>query len=156
MNAVASAYKDTMINAGDGLQVRIGLDFQDVLKVNFGNVSNDKLFVNNKGEYIKNLSIKDPANANIAQEVLTNALRITRSEEQKVKSQIESVQEASEALTRNIQVTKEASEGYLNTDLIEAAQIFSEAVKKMIAAISSLEAGNKVSDAAQRVIQSIA
>jgi hypothetical protein len=156
MNAIASAYKDTMINAGDGLKVRIGLDFGDVLNVNFGNVSNDKLFVNNKGEYIKNLSIKDPANANIAQEVLTNALRITRSEEQKVKSQIESVQEASEALTRNIQVTKEASEGYLNTDLIEAAQIFSEAVKKMIAAISSLEAGNKVSDAAQRVIQSIA
>lgn len=156
MNAVASAYKEMMINAGDGLKVRIGLDFEDILKVNFGNVSNDKLFVNNKGEYMKDLKITDSASANIAQEVCTNALRIARSEEQKVKSQIESVQEASDALSRNIQVTKEASDGYLNTDLIEAAQMFSEAVKKMIAAISSLEAGNKVSDAAQRVIQSIA
>jgi hypothetical protein len=153
---VANAYKDMLKSTGDGLEVRVGLNFDDVLKVNISDVSAPKLFQDQYGVYQPNLDISNDAGRKIAQDVVTTALAKIRSEQSKVSSQKESIQEASDALFRTIQVTLEASKVYSDTDLIDAAQAFSEAVKKTIAAISTLEAGNKVSDAAQRVIQSIA
>lgn len=154
--AVAQAYKDMLLSTGDGIEVRVGLNFEDVLRASIKDVSATKLYLDNSKTYRANLKLTTDADRKLAQEVISNALAKIRSEQSRVTSQIESIQEASDALARTIQVTKEASDGYLNTDLIDAAQAFSEAVKKTIAAISTLEAGNKVSDAAQRVIQSIA
>jgi hypothetical protein len=154
--AVAQAYKDMLLSTGDGLEVRVGLNFDDILKATIKDISASKLYLDENGLYQSNLDLSTDSGRKVAQTVITNALATVRGEQSRVTSQMESIQEASDALAITIQVTKEASDGYLNTDLIEAAQAFSEAVKRTIAAISTLEAGNKVSDAAQRVIQSIA
>jgi hypothetical protein len=45
---------------------------------------------------------------------------------------------------------------YLKTDYVLTAQLYSETIRTMVAAITSLQAANKIPEAAQRLIDALA
>jgi flagellin-like hook-associated protein FlgL len=97
-----------------------------------------------------------PANAREAQEVRSNAIDSISSALSKVKGQSETIDAASTSLSSSIAVTKDAAASYLDTDLVEAASAFSAALKSILAAISTLQAGARVADAGLEIIKSAA
>lgn len=152
---VEDAFKDSLLKTGSGLEVRVGKGFEDVLNVNISNISFDKLFTNNLGNYVPALSILNDTDAKVAQEVLEGALVKIRSEEASVQTQIESIREASAALESTIAITQQSANSYTDADLLEYSQMFSDGIKRIVAAISAMQAGNKISDAAQQLLQGL-
>jgi hypothetical protein len=153
---IAKAIKASLTSSGSGIDVRVGLGFDDSLKVQIPDVSISKIFRDNSGKFVEKLSVLSPADARVAQEVLTNALNSISSALSKVKGQSETIDSASESLSSAIAVTKDASSGYLDTDLVESASAFSAALKSILAAISTLQAGARVADAGLEIIKSAA
>ena len=153
---VGAAIQAALTSSGSGLDVRVGLSFDDVLKVKVPDVSITRLFLDNAGIYQDKLSVLDQAGANKAQEVVTNALNAVRSAQARVQGQSETVAAASTSLSSAIGVTKDASAGYLDTDLVQAASAFAASLKSILAAISTLQAGARVADAGLEIIKSAA
>ncbi len=153
---IAKAIKASLTSSGSGIDVRVGLGFDDSLKVQIPDVSISKIFRDNSGKFVEKLSVLSPADARVAQEVLTNALNSISSALSKVKGQSETIDSASESLSSAIAVTKDAASGYLDTDLVESASAFSAALKSILAAISTLQAGARVADAGLEIIKSAA
>ena len=127
-----------------------------IVKVQIPDVSLAKIFRDKAGKFVENLSVLTPADAKVAQEVLTNALNSVSSALSKVKGQSETIDAASTSLSSSIAVTKDAAGSYLDTDLVEAASAFSAALKSILAAISTLQAGARVADAGLEIIKSAA
>jgi flagellin-like hook-associated protein FlgL len=153
---IAKAIKASLTSSGSGIDVRVGLGFDDSLKVQIPDVSISKIFRDNSGKFVEKLSVLTQADARVAQEVLTNALNSVSSALSKVKGQSETIDSASESLSSAIAITKDAASGYLDTDLVESASAFSAALKSILAAISTLQAGARVADAGLEIIKSAA
>lgn len=153
--AIQEAYKNSLMNVGSGLDVQVGLEFDAVLNVGIKDVSAQKLYRDDAGKYHANLSIVDEADAKVAQGVVENALAYIRAEQAHVQTQMETVREASEAMQSIIDITKESAASYLEADLIESSQEFSSAIKKILAAVSTIQAGNQISQAAQQLLQGL-
>lgn len=153
---VSEAIKAALTSSGSGLDVRVGLSFDDVLKVKVPDVSATKLYRDNAGIFQEKLTVLDQAGAKKAQEVVTNALNEVRAAQAIVQGQSETVAAASTSLSSAIGVTKDASAGYLDTDLVQAASAFAASLKSILAAISTLQAGARVADAGLEIIKSAA
>jgi len=153
---IAKAIKAALTSSGSGIDVRVGLGFDDSLKVQIPDVSISKIFRDRFGVFVEKLSVLTPADARVAQEVLTNAINFVSSARSKVKGQSETIDAASTSLSSSIAVTKDAAASYLDTDLVEAASAFSAALKSILAAISTLQAGARVADAGLEIIKSAA
>ena len=72
----------------------------------------------------------------------------------KLQGQSDNLDRSANVLSSTIGVTKDASAGYLDTDLVEAASSFAAALKSILAAVSTLQAGAKVADAGLEIIRS--
>jgi hypothetical protein len=153
---VSAAIKKALMKIGSGLDVRMGLDSGDSLKLFVADMSVTKLYRNNKNEYVPKLDLLSKENANVAREVITNALNVIRSVQSNIHGQGESINQAADSLSSATAVTKDASAGYLDTDLTEAASNFSAGLKSILAAISTLKAGANVADAGLEIIKSAA
>ena len=92
----------------------------------------------------------------IAQDVFLNALRTMRAEQANLTNQKSNVIEASDALRATTNVTQKAADSYLKTDYVLTAQKYAETIRTMVASITALQAANKVPEAAQRLIDSLA
>lgn len=152
---IAKAFKDSFLQVGSGLDVKVGIDFDDILNVGINDISAQKLFVDNAGKHIPLLSIVDESDAEVAQEVITNALEYLRNTQATVQTQIESIREASNALQSVIDITAASADSYNKADLIESSQMFSDAIKNILAAVSTIQAGNQISQAAQQLLQQL-
>jgi hypothetical protein len=150
------AMKKALLSIGIGLDVKIGIEAKEKVVVQIDDISTNKLYRDNKGDYIQGINLLTGNSIKVAQEVITNALKLARGAEAKIISNNMSIATYAEALSNTREITKESSDDYLNTNIIESATAFSEAVKHLIGAIAALEAGNKVSNAAERVITSVA
>ena len=53
-------------------------------------------------------------------------------------------------------MTQKAADSYLKTDYVLTAQQYSETIRTMVAAITALQASNKIPEAAQRLIDALA
>ena len=153
---VSTAIKKSLMKIGSGLDVRMGLDTGDSLKLFVADMSVTKLYRNNKNEYVPKLDLLSKENVKVAQEVITNALNVIRSVQSNIHGQGESINQAADSLSSATAVTKDASAGYLDTDLTEAASNFSAGLKSILAAISTLKAGANVADAGLEIIKSAA
>jgi hypothetical protein len=153
---VSAAIKKALMKIGSGLDVRMGLDTGDSLKLFVADMSVTKLYRNNKNEYVPKLDLLSKENVKVAQEVITNALNVIRSVQSNIHGQGESINQAADSLSSATAVTKDASAGYLDTDLTESASKFSAGLKSVLAAISTLKAGANVSDAGLEIIKSAA
>ncbi len=153
---IAKAIKASLTSSGSGIDVRVGLGIDDSLKVQIPDVSISKIFRDNSGKFVEKLSVLNSSDAKVAQEVLTNALNSVSSALSKVKGQSDTIDSASESLSSAIAITKDAASSYLDTDLVEASSAFSAALKSILAAISTLQAGARVADAGLEIIKSAA
>ncbi len=153
---VASAIKKSLMKIGSGLDVRVGFDPDNTSKVVVSDVSATKLFRNNQNEYVAKLDLLTKENVRIAQEVITNAVDYVRSAQAELQGQGEGIGKSAASLSSATGVTKDASAGYLDTDLVEAASAFAAGLKSILAAINTLQAGAKVADAGLDIIRSAA
>ena len=119
-------------------------------------ISATKLYRNNQNEYVPKLDLLTKESAKVAQEVVTNALNLVYSARAKLQGQGDNLERSANSLNSTISVTKDASGGYLDTDLIEASSTFAAALKCILAAVSTLQAGAKVADAGLEIIKSAA
>ena len=92
----------------------------------------------------------------LAQDVFQNALNAVRTEQAGISTQKANVVEAADALRATTNVTQKAADSYLKTDYVLTAQEYSETIRTMVAAITSLQAANKIPEAAQRLIDALA
>jgi hypothetical protein len=153
---VSTAIKKSLMKIGSGIDVKMGLDSGDSLKLFVADMSVTKLYRNSKNEYVPKLDLLNKENVKIAQDVITNALNMIRSEQSNIHGQGKSIDQAADFLSSATAITKDASSGYLDTDLTESASAFSAALKSILAAISTLQAGARVADAGLEIIKSAA
>ena len=153
---ISSAIKKSLMKIGSGIDVRTGFDSDNVTKLVIADISATKLYRNNQNEYVPKLDLLTKESAKVAQEVITNALNLVYSARAKIQGQSEGLDKSVNFLNSTISVTKDASGGYLDTDLVEAASAFAAALKSILAAVSTLQAGAKVADAGLEIIKSAA
>jgi len=153
---IASAIKKSLMKIGSGIDVRTGFDSDNVSKLVIADISAIKLYRNNQNEYVPKLDLLSKESTKVAQEVVTNALNLVYSDRAKLQGQGDNLERSANSLSSTIGVTRDASSGYLDTDLIEASSTFATALKSILAAVSTLQAGAKVADAGLEIIKSTA
>ena len=92
----------------------------------------------------------------IALDVFTTAINEIRAEQANLRNQKTNLFEAVDALRATINVTQKAADSYLKTDYVLSAQQYSELIRTIVASITALQAANKIPEAAQRLINSLA
>ncbi|GAB4164769.1 MAG: hypothetical protein Tsb006_4360 [Rickettsiaceae bacterium] len=92
----------------------------------------------------------------LAQDVFQTALNSIRAEQAGVANQKSNVIGSADALRATTNVTQKAADSYLKTDYVLTAQQYSETIRTMVAAITSLQAANKIPEAAQRLVDALA
>jgi hypothetical protein len=153
---IASAMKKSLMKVGSGIEVRTGFDSDNVTKLVISDISATKLYRNNQNKYVPKLDLLTKESAKVAQEVITNALNLVYSARAKLQGQGDNLDRSANVLNSTISVTKDASSGYLDTDLVEAASAFAAALKSILAAVSTLQAGAKAANAGLEIIKSAA
>jgi len=151
---VASSIKKSLMKIESGLDIKTGFDSDNVSKLVIANVSANKLYRNNQNEYVPKLDLLTMKSAKVALEVITNALNLMYSAQSNLQGKSDNLDRFANSLSSTIGVNKDASSGYLDTDLIEAASSFATALKSILAAVSTLQAGAKVADAGLEIIRS--
>ena len=151
---IASAIKKSLMKIGSGIDVKTGFDSDNVSKLAIGDISATKLYRNNQNDYVPKLDLLTKEMVKVAQEVVTNALNLVYSARAKLQGQVNNLDRSANVLNSTIGVTKDASNGYLDTNLIEASSAFAAALKSILAAVSTLQTGAKVSDAGLEIIKS--
>jgi hypothetical protein len=151
---IASAIKKSLMKIGSGVDVRTGFDSDNISKLVIVDISATKLYRNNQNEYIPKLDLLTKESAKVAQEAVTNALNLVYSARTKLQGQGDNLDRSANVLSSTIGVTNDASASYLDTDLVEAASSFAAALKSILAAVSTLQAGAKVANAGLEIIKS--
>lgn len=100
--------------------------------------------------------VNNPTGLMLAQDVFQNALNLVRSEQASVLNQKNNIVEAYDALRATMNVIQKAGDLYLKTDYVLTAQQYSETIRTMVAAITSLQAANKIPEAVQRLMDALA
>ncbi|CAF4039293.1 unnamed protein product [Rotaria magnacalcarata] len=151
---IASAMKKSLMKIGSGVDVKTGFDLDNVSKLVIADVSATKLYRNNQNEYVPKLDLLTMESAKVAQEVITNALNLVYLTRAKLQGQGDNLDRYANVLGSTIGITKDASSSYLDTDLIEASNAFVAALKSILVAVFTLQAGAKVADASLEIIKS--
>ena len=140
------------------MSVQTGVNIDDQFTLTLPGMSATKLYRDNNNNYVSALSIVNSdgslnnAGVKIAQDVITNALATVRGGQALIQAQGEIIDDTSTRLSSAIGVSKEAASGYLDTDLVQAVSEFTAALKSIYAAIATFQAGAKVADAGQAII----
>ena len=150
---IAAAIKKSLMRIGSGIDVRTGFDSDNLSKLVIADLSATKLYRNNQNEHISKLDLLTKESAKVAQEVVTNALNLVYSARAKLQGHGDNLDRSANVLSSTIGVTKDASGSYLDTDLVEASSAFAAALKSVLAAVSTLQAGAKVADAGLSIVK---
>ena len=102
------------------------------------------------------ISIGDEPSRLRAQDIFTHALNTIRAEQANVANQKTNITEVTDALRASINAIQKSADSYLKTDYVLTAQQYSETIRTMVASITSLQAANKIPEAAQRLIDALA
>jgi len=101
-------------------------------------------------------SVNDTHALILAQDIFQNALNFVRTEQASLLNQKNNIVEVFDALRAITNVIQKAGDSYLKTDYVLTAQQYSETIRTMVAAITSLQAANKIPETAQRLIDALA
>ena len=91
----------------------------------------------------------------IAQDMYYAMLDVVRKEQATVSRQSKSVLGAQNALRAATNITEKAADSYTNTDYVKTAQEYSELIRQIVATITALQAGNKIPESTQRLLESL-
>lgn len=127
---------DPLVNVANGLNAQIALFamFQDVAATSLA-------------------TVKDRA---VALDVFQSALTNIRGEQARLRTQKTNLFEAIDALRATVNVTEKTANSYTKTDYVLTAQEYSELIRQIVASVTALQAANKIPEAAQRLIDSLA
>ncbi len=92
----------------------------------------------------------------IALDVFQSALTNIRGEQARLRTQKTNLFEAIDALRATVNVTEKTANSYTKTDYVLTAQQYSELIRQIVASVTSLQAANKIPEAAQRLVDSLA
>lgn len=84
-----------------------------------------------------------------------SALDSIRNNQASVQNQQTNILGAADALRATNNVTEKAADSYLKTDYVLAAQQYSELIRTIVAAITALQAANKIPEAAQQLLNGL-
>lgn len=136
----------TLANANSG-------QFANVLNAGGGVNLNDLAFAAFTNQ---DLRLDTQKNRAISLDIFQSSLTSIRAEQARLTTQKENVVEAVDALRAAINATEAAGNSYTKTNYVLEAQQYSELIRKMVAAVTSLQAANKIPEAAQLLVDSLA
>jgi hypothetical protein len=92
----------------------------------------------------------------ISSDIIKGAVETVRRAQASISNQKQNIIEISGSLRATVNVTAQAADSYLKTDYVLTAQQYSESIRTMVASITSLQAANKIPEAAQRLLDGLA
>jgi flagellin-like hook-associated protein FlgL len=92
----------------------------------------------------------------VAADIIKGAVETVRRAQASISNQKQNIIEISGSLRATVNVTAQAADSYLKTDYVLTAQQYSESIRTMVASITSLQAANKIPEAAQRLLDGLA
>ena len=105
---------------------------------------------------INSCTTYSPAQLALTNDIYTTALQTIRLEQASIANKRQNLLFVADALRATTNITQKAADSYLKTDYVLTAQRYSEAIRTIVAAITSLQAANKIPEAAQRLIDTLA
>ena len=92
----------------------------------------------------------------ISLDIFQSSLNSIRAEQARLSTQKTNLAEAVDALRATTNATEAAGNSYTKADYVLEAQQYSELIRQIVASVTSLQAANKIPEAAQRLIDSLA
>lgn len=105
---------------------------------------------------IQDLKLDTPQNRAIALDTFQSSLASIRAEQARLTTQKVNLAETVDALRATTNATEAAGNSYTKADYVLEAQQYSELIRQIVASVTSLQAANKIPEAAQRLIDSLA
>lgn len=102
------------------------------------------------------LGLDTQKNRTIALDTFQSSLSSIRAEQARLSTQKTNLAEAVDALRAATNATEAAANSYTKADYVLEAQRYSELIRAIVASVTSLQAANKIPEAAQRLIDSLA
>ena len=115
----------------------------------------------NRNEFVNILGDAAPTDIDtvegraISNDVIINSLSHVRKEQSNISNQKSNIIESTEALRATTNIIQQAADSYLKADYVLTAQEYSETLRTMVAAITALQAANKIPEAAQRLLDAL-
>jgi len=101
-------------------------------------------------------SVYGAAEIVFAKNIYTTALATIRAEQASIANQKQNLLSLADGLRATTNITQKAANSYLRADYVLTAQQYSETIRTLVAAITSLQAANKIPETAQRLIDALA
>ncbi len=92
----------------------------------------------------------------MALDVFQSALTNIRGEQARLRTQKTNLFQAIDALRATVNITEKTANSYTKTDYVLTAQEYSQLIRQIVASVTSLQAANKIPEAAQRLVDSLA
>jgi len=92
----------------------------------------------------------------LAHDVFLSALSNIRAEQARLSTQENNLMENIDVMRATVNITQKTADSYLHTDYLLTAQEYSEIIRTVVAAITALQAANKVPEAAQKLLDNLA
>ena len=92
----------------------------------------------------------------LAHDVFLSALSNIRAEQARLRTQENNLMENIDVMRATVNITQKTADSYLHTDYLLTAQEYSEIIRTVVAAITALQAANKVPEAAQKLLDNLA
>jgi len=84
-----------------------------------------------------------------------HALTNIRGEQARLRTQENNLMENIDVMRASVNITQQTADSYLHTDYVLNAQEYSEVIRTIVAAITALQAANKIPEAAQKLLDSL-
>ena len=157
LDQIALVAKNFLTTANPGVTFinASAVQIEAMLRIN--NIAATEIYNITKSNAICNISSVVDTTALIrTQDIFQNALNLIRAEQVSVLNQKNNIIEVEGSLRAVTNVTQQAANSYLKTDYVLTAQQYSEEIRMIVTSITALQAANKIPEAAQRLIDSLA
>lgn len=91
----------------------------------------------------------------VSRDIFKGALETVRRAQASISNQKQNISDVADAIRSTTNEVQKASDSYLKTDYVLSSQQYAENIAKLTATITTLEAGNKIPDAAQRLVDDL-
>ncbi|MDA9163696.1 hypothetical protein N9N97_02310 [Rickettsiaceae bacterium] len=91
----------------------------------------------------------------VSRDIFKGALETVRRAQASISNQKRNISDVADAIRSTTNEVQKASDSYLKTDYVLSSQQYAENIAKLTATITTLEAGNKIPDAAQRLVDDL-
>ena len=102
------------------------------------------------------ISVGDNDSRLRALDIFTHAINTIRAEQANVANQKTNILEITNALRSSTNAVQQSADSYLKTDYVMTAQEYAQNIRTIVASITALQAANKIPEAAQSLVDSLA